>query len=53
MMQLVERSPNRLVADFIAGYWLHPCNQITPIEEVMRASGLDRHFGFEVRGRYR
>ncbi len=37
MMQSVEASLNRLKCDYIDLYWLHIWDQITPIEEVMRA----------------
>ena len=37
MMQAVEASLKRLKADYIDLYWLHIWDQITPIEEVMRA----------------
>ena len=39
MMQAVEASLHRLQTDFIVLYWVHICDGITPIEEVMR--GLD------------
>jgi aryl-alcohol dehydrogenase-like predicted oxidoreductase len=37
MMQAVEASLKRLKTDYIDVYWLHIWDQITPIEEVMRA----------------
>lgn len=37
MMQSVEASLRRLKTDYIDLYWLHIWDQITPIEEVMRA----------------
>jgi aryl-alcohol dehydrogenase-like predicted oxidoreductase len=37
MMQAVEASLKRLRTDYIDLYWLHIWDQITPIEEVMRA----------------
>ncbi len=37
MMQSVEASLKRLKCDYIDLYWLHIWDQITPIEEVMRA----------------
>jgi aryl-alcohol dehydrogenase-like predicted oxidoreductase len=37
MMQSVEASLKRLKTDFIDLYWLHIWDQISPIEEVMRA----------------
>jgi len=37
MMQSVEASLRRLQTDFIDLYWVHAWDQITPIEEVMRA----------------
>src|SRR5215468_732825 len=37
MMQAVEGSLRRLKTDYIDLYWLHIWDQITPIEEVMRA----------------
>ncbi len=37
MMQSVEASLNRLKCDYIDLYWLHIWDQITPVEEVMRA----------------
>ena len=37
MMQSVEASLKRLKTDYIDLYWLHIWDQITPIEEVMRA----------------
>jgi aryl-alcohol dehydrogenase-like predicted oxidoreductase len=37
MMQAVEASLKRLKTDYIDLYWLHAWDQITPIEEVMRA----------------
>src|ERR1700739_4375060 len=37
MMQAVEASLKRLKTDYIDLYWLHIWDQITPIEEVMRA----------------
>lgn len=37
MMQAVEASLRRLKTDYIDLYWLHIWDQITPIEEVMRA----------------
>ena len=37
MMQSVEASLKRLRTDYIDLYWLHIWDQITPIEEVMRA----------------
>jgi aryl-alcohol dehydrogenase-like predicted oxidoreductase len=37
MMQAVEASLHRLKTDYIDLYWLHIWDQITPIEEVMRA----------------
>jgi aryl-alcohol dehydrogenase-like predicted oxidoreductase len=38
MMQAVEASLKRLKTDYIDHYWLHIWDQMTPIEEVMRAS---------------
>ena len=37
MMQAVEASLRRLKTDYIDLYWLHIWDQITPVEEVMRA----------------
>jgi aryl-alcohol dehydrogenase-like predicted oxidoreductase len=37
MMQSVEASLKRLKTDYIDLYWLHSWDQITPVEEVMRA----------------
>src|SRR5713226_6109796 len=37
MMQSVEASLKRLRTDYIDLYWVHICDQITPVEEVMRA----------------
>jgi aryl-alcohol dehydrogenase-like predicted oxidoreductase len=37
MMQAVEASLKRLNCDYIDLYWLHIWDQLTPIEEVMRA----------------
>jgi aryl-alcohol dehydrogenase-like predicted oxidoreductase len=37
MMQAVEASLKRLKTDYIDLYWLHVWDQLTPIEEVMRA----------------
>jgi aryl-alcohol dehydrogenase-like predicted oxidoreductase len=37
MMQAVEASLKRLRTDYIDLYWLHIWDQLTPIEEVMRA----------------
>jgi aryl-alcohol dehydrogenase-like predicted oxidoreductase len=37
MMQAVEASLKRLRTDYIDLYWLHVWDQLTPIEEVMRA----------------
>src|ERR1700678_1046233 len=37
MMQAVEASLKRLKTDYIDLYWLHIWDEITPIEEVMRA----------------
>jgi aryl-alcohol dehydrogenase-like predicted oxidoreductase len=37
MMQAVEGSLRRLRTDYIDLYWLHIWDQITPVEEVMRA----------------
>ncbi|HEV2447032.1 MAG TPA: aldo/keto reductase, partial [Candidatus Sulfopaludibacter sp.] len=37
MMQAVEASLNRLKTGYIDLYWLHIWDQITPVEEVMRA----------------
>jgi aryl-alcohol dehydrogenase-like predicted oxidoreductase len=37
MMQAVEASLKRLKTDYIDLYWLHIWDQMTPIEEVMRA----------------
>jgi aryl-alcohol dehydrogenase-like predicted oxidoreductase len=37
MMQAVEASLKRLKTDYIDLYWLHIWDQITPIEEVLRA----------------
>ena len=38
MVQAVEASLRRLGTDYIDLYWLHVWDQITPAEEVMRAS---------------
>ena len=37
MMQAVEASLRRMKTDYIDLYWLHIWDQITPVEEVMRA----------------
>jgi len=37
MMQAVEASLKRLKTDYIDLYWVHVWDQITPVEEVMRA----------------
>ena len=37
MMQAVEASLKRLKTDYIDLYWLHAWDQMTPVEEVMRA----------------
>ncbi|MBV8100937.1 MAG: aldo/keto reductase, partial [Verrucomicrobia bacterium] len=37
MMQAVEGSLRRLKTDYIDLYWLHIWDQLTPVEEVMRA----------------
>src|SRR6202011_1226144 len=37
MMQAVEASLKRLRTDYVDLYWLHIWDQITPVEEVMRA----------------
>jgi aryl-alcohol dehydrogenase-like predicted oxidoreductase len=37
MMQAVEASLKRLQTDFVDLYWVHILDQITPVEEVMRA----------------
>src|SRR5271166_4982666 len=37
MMQAVEASLRRLKTDYIDLYWLHIWDQLTPVEEVMRA----------------
>jgi aryl-alcohol dehydrogenase-like predicted oxidoreductase len=37
MMQAVEGSLRRLKTDYIDLYWLHIWDQVTPVEEVMRA----------------
>ena len=37
MVQAVEASLKRLATDYIDLYWLHAWDQITPVEEVMRA----------------
>jgi aryl-alcohol dehydrogenase-like predicted oxidoreductase len=37
MMQAVEASLKRLKTDYIDLYWLHIWDQVTPVEEVMRA----------------
>jgi aryl-alcohol dehydrogenase-like predicted oxidoreductase len=37
MMQSVEAPLKRLKTDYIDLYWLHSWDQITPVEEVMRA----------------
>ncbi|HEY2545475.1 MAG TPA: aldo/keto reductase [Candidatus Acidoferrum sp.] len=39
MMQAVEASLKRLQTHYVDLYWVHICDQITPVEEVMR--GLD------------
>ena len=44
MMTAVEASLRRLKTDYIDLYWMHICDQITPIEEVMRGfDDLVRH----------
>ena len=37
MVQSLEASLRRLKTDYIDLYWLHVCDQITPVEEVVRA----------------
>jgi aryl-alcohol dehydrogenase-like predicted oxidoreductase len=37
MVQAVEASLKRLQTDYIDLYWVHIWDQITPVEEVMRA----------------
>src|SRR5215470_1658010 len=37
MMQAIEASLKRLKTDYVDLYWLHIWDQITPVEEVMRA----------------
>ena len=37
MFQAVEASLKRLRTDYIDLYWVHVWDQITPVEEVMRA----------------
>src|SRR6266567_113169 len=37
MVQAVEASLNRLQTDYVDLYWVHIWDQITPVEEVMRA----------------
>jgi aryl-alcohol dehydrogenase-like predicted oxidoreductase len=37
MMQSIEASLKRLKTDYVDLYWLHIWDQITPVEEVMRA----------------
>jgi len=36
MMQALEASLKRLQTDYIALYWVHICDGITPVEDVMR-----------------
>ena len=37
MMQSVDASLKRLKTDYIDLYWLHSCDLMTPVEEIMRA----------------
>jgi aryl-alcohol dehydrogenase-like predicted oxidoreductase len=37
MVQAVEASLRRLRTDYIDLYWVHIWDQVTPVEEVMRA----------------
>jgi aryl-alcohol dehydrogenase-like predicted oxidoreductase len=45
MVQAVEASLKRLQTDYIDLYWVHIWDQITPVEEVMRAFGRSRSSG--------